>query len=86
VRLSIIGRVQGVWFRGSAREEARRLGIRGFARNCADGSVEVLAEGGAAQVQLFVEWCKHGPPGARVSRVTRDEETPGDELIDFRVL
>ena len=85
LRLEIRGRVQGVWFRGSARDEAVRLGICGWARNRADGSVEILAQGSPANMRRFVEWCHVGPTAARVSRVDRHSEPPGDELDEFRV-
>ena len=85
LRLEIRGRVQGVWFRGSAQKEALRLGIDGWARNRADGSVEILAEGSPESLRTFIEWCHQGPSGARVSRVDRHREAPGDDLNGFRV-
>ena len=68
--LTIRGRVQGVWFRGALQREARRLGLRGWARNCADGSVECEVEGERAAVDQAIAWAQHGPPGAQVSDVT----------------
>jgi acylphosphatase len=92
-RIVVRGRVQGVWYRGSARDEARRLGLVGWARNRADGSVEILAQGEARALDRFVEWCREGPPLARVRSVDRtDEAIPDDasaselaELRDFEV-
>lgn len=72
VRLIVRGRVQGVWYRGSAREEAQRLSLRGFARNRADGSVEILAQGPVTAIERFVAWCHKGPPLARVTSVERE--------------
>lgn len=69
----IFGRVQGVWFRESTRQQALRLGICGHAINCPDGSVEVLACGAEASVSELLEWLHHGPETARVERV---EEFP----------
>ena len=69
VRVIVTGRVQGVWFRDSCREEARALGVRGFVRNRADGAVEAELEGPAPAVERMVEWCRHGPPRARVDAV-----------------
>jgi len=86
VRLRVRGHVQGVWFRGSACEEARRLRVAGWARNLADGSVEVVAQGPRAAVELLVAWCHHGPSAARVTGVNRSEEIPREEPADFRVL
>lgn len=76
----VLGRVQGVWFRGSAREEARRLGLSGWVRNCADGSVEAVACGSPEALGEFRSWLYEGPPDARVEAVEETEasETPVD--------
>lgn len=68
-RARVTGRVQGVFFRASTAERARELGLRGYARNLPDGSVEVLAGGSAAAVAALLEWLRHGPPLARVEAV-----------------
>ena len=68
-RFIVSGRVQGVFFRASTREEALRLGLTGHARNLADGSVEVLACGDAAALAALEGWLRRGPPLARVARV-----------------
>lgn len=60
------GRVQGVFFRASTRNEAQALGLRGYARNLADGRVEVLACGEADALRKFERWLERGPPQARV--------------------
>jgi len=75
-RFLVFGKVQGVYFRHSARLEARRLAIRGMARNLPDGSVEVLAQGGAAAVEELRAWLQRGPAQARVDEV---HETSPDE-------
>lgn len=72
-RLIVHGRVQGVWFRGWAVDQARALGLAGWVRNRRDGSVEILAEGKAAAVTALIERCRHGPPAARVDRVDVEE-------------
>lgn len=72
-RCVVSGRVQGVWFRASAKREADRLGVTGHARNLADGSVEVLACGQADAVAALVEWLHAGPPQARVERVVVED-------------
>ena len=77
--------MQGVWYRGSAREEALRLGIVGWARNLGDGSVEIVAEGTPLAMKDFVKWCRRGPSAARVTEVSENPEAIGDDLIDFRV-
>ena len=65
------GRVQGVFFRASARDEALRLGLTGHAMNLPDGTVEVVACGDDAALMQLERWLNHGPPLARVSRVER---------------
>ena len=70
-RFIISGRVQGVFFRASTREQAQRLGLRGQARNLPDGSVEVLAAGTDEAIQQLEQWLRQGPPSARVDRVER---------------
>ena len=66
----IEGRVQGVWFREYTRQEAERLGLSGYAVNCSDGSVEVLACGEARSLEQLAEWLRDGPRLARVDAVT----------------
>jgi len=68
-RAFISGRVQGVFFRASAREEAKRLRIDGFARNLPDGKVEVVGEGERPALEAMVSWCRKGPRGAMVESV-----------------
>ncbi len=67
--IRVYGRVQGVGFRASARGEATRLGLAGFARNEADGSVAIEVEGDEAALEAFVAWCRVGPLGAQVDRI-----------------
>jgi acylphosphatase len=63
------GRVQGVFFRDSCRQEAARLGVAGWVRNEPDGSVRVHVEGDPEAVSSLVQWLHEGPPYARVQRV-----------------
>jgi len=69
VRIIVTGRVQGVFFRASARDRATRLGIVGWARNRPDGSVLIEAEGTPEAVERFQGWCATGPPEAVVEHV-----------------
>jgi len=68
-RCLVSGRVQGVYYRASARARALDLGVCGVARNLADGRVEVLAIGEEAVVARLIEWLWDGPPTARVENV-----------------
>lgn len=63
------GSVQGVFFRAEARDRARSLGIAGWVRNAPDGTVEATFEGDEEKVKSMVEWCRRGPPGARVDDI-----------------
>ena len=71
--LLIQGRVQGVWFRESMRQEAERLGVTGWVRNLADGSVEAVVQGPTEAVDALLVWARSGPPMAQVERVTLTE-------------
>jgi acylphosphatase len=79
------GRVQGVGFRYSALRQARALGVRGTVANTLDGSVEVIAEGDAERLALFLAWLEKGPPGARVSSVHVAWVPFSGQYVDFEV-
>ena len=83
VHLKISGRVQGVYFRASTVEEARRLHLTGWVMNCPDSSVEVVAEGEREQLKSLILWCRNGPPGARVREVHTEWEVPRAEFQSF---
>jgi len=68
-RCIVTGRVQGVFFRSSARQEALALGITGRATNLADGTVDVIMCGPEEKLDRLCQWLEHGPPGARVEGV-----------------
>jgi acylphosphatase len=76
VQLRITGRVQGVGFREALREEAARLGLTGWVRNRADGSVEALAQGSQEALAALLAWAHRGPPAARVERVSQVPPEP----------
>jgi acylphosphatase len=78
-RVLLAGRVQGVWFRESCREQARAVGVSGWVRNLADGRVEAVLEGPDAAVERVVRWCHDGPARARVDRVDVQVEDPVGE-------
>jgi acylphosphatase len=83
-RVVVHGQVQGVFFRDSTRREAERRGVAGWVANRPDGTVEAAFEGEPEAVEALVEFCRSGPPRARVERLEESEEEPrGDE--GFRV-
>ncbi|GGY33199.1 acylphosphatase [Rhodanobacter panaciterrae] len=81
-RFIVSGRVQGVFYRASTREQALRLGLVGHAKNRLDGSVEVLASGAANALDALERWLQHGPPAAKVDVVSR-EDLPEQDLHGF---
>jgi acylphosphatase len=85
VHLKIEGRVQGVYFRASTVAQAQTFGVTGWVMNSPDGSVEVVAEGPRANIEGLIEWCRHGPAGARVSHVKVDWEQPQDSFVGFGI-
>lgn len=78
VRVRIMGRVQGVWFRGWTVDQARRLGLAGWGRNRHDGSVEALFVGAADRVDAMLALCREGPPAARVDTI---EAEPAQGMV-----
>jgi acylphosphatase len=83
-RILVTGRVQGVWFRESCRDQALAAGVAGWVRNLADGRVEVVLEGPLAAVDEVVGWCRLGPRRARVDGIEEvDEAAVGEQ--GFRV-
>lgn len=79
VHLVIRGRVQGVFFRASARDMAESLGLKGWVRNLSDGNVEALFEGPKDMLFKAVQWCLKGPKGSIVTEVSQDwSEYKGD--------
>lgn len=81
----VSGRVQGVFFRDSARREANRLGVSGWISNLPDGRVEAVFEGDSSSVREMVRWCESGPPEASVQSVDATYEEPcGDSDFEVR--
>ena len=82
----VYGRVQGVGFRYTTQQEARRLSLTGYARNRDDGSVEVVASGEAEQVDKLLKWLKDGGPrSARVDRVLSERHRPREAFTGFSI-
>jgi acylphosphatase len=69
VHLLISGRVQGVFYRASTQQAARKLGLSGWVRNLPDGRVEAMVQGAKTEVDRLVKWCHSGPTHARVATV-----------------
>lgn len=84
-RALISGRVQGVSFRYYTYHEALKLGLDGWVRNLWDGRVEAVFQGTKPEVERILEWCKSGPPSARVDVVEVDWSDSPDELDGFKV-
>ena len=82
-RFHVGGKVQGVWYRASAREQAVRLGLRGYARNLDDGRVEVLAIGGDDAIAALEKWLWEGPRLARVTEVVREDLAEAPVVFGF---
>jgi len=76
-RFIVTGKVQGVFFRASTHEQALKLGLRGLARNLADGRVEVVAVGEPDAIERLEAWLQQGPPLARVEHVERSNADAG---------
>lgn len=83
-RLVVRGKVQGVFYRDSARHAARSHGVSGWAANRSDGSVEVVLEGPADAVESVVGYCRRGPSSADVHSVDEHQETP-EGLTGFQI-
>ncbi|MBN2014619.1 MAG: acylphosphatase [Candidatus Altiarchaeota archaeon] len=81
----VSGRVQGVFFRASTRDEARRLGLTGWVSNLPDGRVEAVFEGEEDLVKEMVGWCHHGPSYASVSDVKTEFNKASEKFRDFEI-
>ncbi len=81
LRVHIQGRVQGVGFRYATSRHARRMGLSGWVRNAADGSVEAAFEGDSETLRTMLAWCRQGPVFAAVTSVDAQWES-GAPLYD----
>ena len=68
-KIKVTGIVQGVYFRALTQQKAKALGLKGFVRNEADGSVYLEAEGNDEQLETLIQWCRQGPPHAKIENV-----------------
>jgi acylphosphatase len=81
----VTGRVQGVFFRSETKHRADRHNVKGWVRNLPDGRVEAVFEGEKEAVEALIEFCKHGPSGARVAKVDLTWETYTGESDRFKI-
>jgi acylphosphatase len=84
VFIRVTGKVQGVYYRASARQAAEELQLTGWIKNTRDGSVEAAVSGSPDAIEQFVAWCRKGPSGARVTQVV-SEPMPEQMFESFEV-
>lgn len=85
IHLWITGKVQGVFYRASAAEQATKMQLNGWIKNTADGAVEATVNGSEAALEKFISWCRNGPEHAAVSEV-KITPKPDDGFVGFRVI
>lgn len=79
------GRVQGVFFRATTREEAEKRGVTGWVKNLRDGRVEAVFEGEEEKVEEMVDFCHEGSRSANVENVEVEWEDHQDEFSNFEI-
>jgi acylphosphatase len=85
-KLRITGKVQGVWYRASAKEKALSLGLTGKIWNAPDGNVEAIVQGPEEKIRSFIEWCKKGPSNADVENVHVTEVSDDSIYSGFKIV
>ena len=83
--LIIAGKVQGVFYRASAKDKAVSLGLKGYVKNLPGGSVELVAEGSPEKLNQLIEWCKDGPANAKVNEVNTTFSPSIGEFDNFHI-
>ena len=86
VRVFVSGRVQGVFFREETTCRAKEHNVAGWVRNLSDDRVEAVFEGEGRDVTKMIEFCRRGPPAARVTSVEVREEPHSGEYVDFEAI
>jgi len=84
-RITVKGRVQGIFFRSSTKRIAAKLGLKGYVKNLPDGNVEVVAEGNEEKIKKLIEFCKTGPSLSKVEDADIKFEKPTKEFGGFEV-
>ena len=85
-RVLVTGKVQGVFYRQTARDKALKFGLTGWVRNLPNGNVEIVLEGSEEKIKEMVEWCKIGPFNAVVNDVKIEIKEHKGEFDDFSIL
>tara|TARA_Y100000593_G_scaffold46836_1_gene88873 strand:+ start:2017 stop:2295 length:279 start_codon:yes stop_codon:yes gene_type:complete len=85
IHIFVTGRVQGVFFRQSAKVMAIKNNAKGWVRNLDDGRVEIVAQGETQDIDNLAHWCKTGPANSRVDEFELSEENISDEFETFEV-
>ena len=85
IEINVSGRVQGVFYRQSTKEKALELGIKGKVMNLDNGNVKIIATGTKEQLNELADWCKTGPPKARVTHVDV-QELPLQSFENFSIV
>ena len=85
-QLRITGKVQGVWYRASAKDKAIALGLRGRVWNEPNGDVGALVQGHETRINEFIEWCKQGPPLASVNEIILHEQLTTEIFGGFEIV
>jgi acylphosphatase len=80
--LKIHGDVQGVFYRAHAKDRADELGLAGWVRNLADGTVEICAQGSEETIKELISWCYEGPPASQVDEIKTDWQSMPKEKFD----
>ena len=86
VHIFVNGRVQGVFFRQATRVIAIKNNVNGWVKNLENSQVEILLEGEETDVNLVVDWCRHGPANSRVDKIEINQQIFVGELLNFEVL
>jgi acylphosphatase len=85
VSITVTGKVQGVFYRQTAKEKATELGIKGEVKNMPDETVQITVTGTKEQIEQLIEWCRQGPPKAEVQNVIT-EEMPLQSFDKFSIV
>ena len=81
----ISGRVQGVWFRASTKQQAEKLGLTGWVKNTDNGQVEAVFEGEDEKLDEIINWCHKGPSLSKVEKVDIKKQKPTNAFDDFSI-